>query len=289
MANPATALDQLLMKLIASDGTPMPTRSTLNFAAGATLVDNPGTDSTDVTISGGGGGSNLYGPYGSRPASGTAGRVYFTNDGPVSFVDTGSAWRPWLPGFPGSEVAPSNVNPFTSVGATLVGTTVGTVGGCVTMTAPEAGGSHSFQGNEVVLPGGSGCQAFLVAQGSNVGSVGVYVREHVSGKILMIGIDWNSTVQNWVVQYFNGFSAGSGSAVLAGDFPSSGIRQPIGVRIRNDGVLWNFEYSRDGVSWVTLYEEALTTHLTSGADRAGIYIDPFSSHAEITLMTWDLI
>lgn len=58
------ALDQLLNKLIAIAGTPLPARPYLNIITGATAVDNPGfTDpdgnivgSTDLTISGGGGG-----------------------------------------------------------------------------------------------------------------------------------------------------------------------------------------------------------------------------------------
>jgi hypothetical protein len=66
-----TVIDELLMKLIASNGTPMPTRSVLNFL-GAALVDNPDNDSTDVTLSGGtspGGESLLYMSVGTTTTS----------------------------------------------------------------------------------------------------------------------------------------------------------------------------------------------------------------------------
>jgi hypothetical protein len=54
-----TALDQLLLKLLAFAGVPAPTRQYLNFLSGATYVDNPNfqvngemVGSTDVSIQG---------------------------------------------------------------------------------------------------------------------------------------------------------------------------------------------------------------------------------------------
>jgi len=69
-------LDQLLagVKRVAIAGVNMPPRSTLNFAAGATAADNPGTGSTDVTVGGGGGsGFVVY-----KPGATPSGNIYAT-------------------------------------------------------------------------------------------------------------------------------------------------------------------------------------------------------------------
>jgi hypothetical protein len=101
------ALDQLLNKLIAIAGVPLPARPYLNFVTGATAVDNPTfvdpngdvVGSTDVTVSGGGGGGGpVYLPtstFSSHPAPAAAAQnVLPINSSGGSFVQpfpTGSA------------------------------------------------------------------------------------------------------------------------------------------------------------------------------------------------------
>lgn len=48
-------LDPYFAKVIAIAGTAFPPRATINFVSGATAADNAGTNSTDITIAGGGG------------------------------------------------------------------------------------------------------------------------------------------------------------------------------------------------------------------------------------------
>src|SRR5271166_1867282 len=55
-------------------GVALPQRPTLNFVSGATGVDNPLNNSTDITVSGGGGGVT----------PGTAGQIFITKTGPVT-------------------------------------------------------------------------------------------------------------------------------------------------------------------------------------------------------------
>ncbi|MDP9034200.1 MAG: hypothetical protein M3O50_05295, partial [Myxococcota bacterium] len=59
MSNKSTFLDQLLMKLVQHNGTPVPTRSTVNFLGGD-VADNPSNDSTDVALGSGGGSSSPW-------------------------------------------------------------------------------------------------------------------------------------------------------------------------------------------------------------------------------------
>ena len=59
-----------------------------------------GTDGALYAPGGGGGGSSISeGPYGSRPAAGTMGRLYLATDLPVASFDTGSAWDEYWKGW----------------------------------------------------------------------------------------------------------------------------------------------------------------------------------------------
>lgn len=72
------------MKVIEVNGVALPTRSALNvIGTGVSGADNPGNDSTDVTITGGGGGGSVTGTGLWWSASGTllAGAVNFSGDG----------------------------------------------------------------------------------------------------------------------------------------------------------------------------------------------------------------
>ena len=59
--------------------------------------------------------ATLRGAFGSRPAAGTAGRVYITTDGSNSFYDDGAAWQPL--GFHSQFKSPPAVASFTAIQA----------------------------------------------------------------------------------------------------------------------------------------------------------------------------
>jgi hypothetical protein len=120
-------------------GTPLPAPGT----AGNVLTST-GTVWASQTPSGGGA---TYGPYSSRPSPGTSGRLYIPSDGPETFVDTGSAWLPLVPGAgtPGSEVAPGNTSPFTLQYDTGHQLSVAlTQGGCVALNCIGNGANNYY-------------------------------------------------------------------------------------------------------------------------------------------------
>lgn len=77
-------MDDLLGKNVLGAGTLVPDRKKLNFLGTVSVTDNPATESTDVTIIGGGGGVNLD-PLVPAPNGGVA--AYPTN--PAYSIRTG--------------------------------------------------------------------------------------------------------------------------------------------------------------------------------------------------------
>src|SRR5208282_5971726 len=99
-----------------------------------------------------------------------------------------------------------NVNPFTAVngGSSLV-TTV-TFGGCVAQYSTSTG-NNNIQGQEVSRTGNTGPYAWLKANGLNLSSFGVYVRDSAGGRILSFEIDTGSTGAQLVVNEFNSLTS----------------------------------------------------------------------------------
>jgi hypothetical protein len=87
---------------IQNNGTPMPTRSALNFIA-CTVADNPGNDSTDVTPSGGGGGGGGLDAV-QTASGGSAAITIASTTGPTLAIFTGltAAGACTLPSAPGT-------------------------------------------------------------------------------------------------------------------------------------------------------------------------------------------
>ena len=76
-------LDKFIFGLqILTGGTPVTQRPKLNFVSGATVVDNPTTSSTDVTITGSGSGT-IQGDY-TQVACAPLNTVYFDGAGAVN-------------------------------------------------------------------------------------------------------------------------------------------------------------------------------------------------------------
>lgn len=235
---------------------------------------------------------NLYGTYANRPTAGQAGRVYTPSDGPVSYIDNGTTWLPMIPGVgtPGSEVAPSNTNPFTFISAgSGVGASLSTNGGTVSMTmTSNAASSQAVQLADVNRSGNTGPQGWFRTRGAQVSSRGIYVRDSSSGKLLMFGFDVNSginTAQELVVLEYN--SQTSFNVAVFADLPHY-TAEPVGLRLRNDGTNYYAEICINGTTWYTVYQQAVAAWVPSAGNKCGFYASPYSASCELTCLAWNV-
>jgi len=240
------------------------------------------------------GSSTLYGPYASRPAPGSSGRIYTASDGIVQFVDNGSNWCPLIRGVPGTEVAPGNsMVAFTQVG--LLPSNTNTQGGCFWLDRFVVG-SNSLCGYEVLKTVGQTVTMHFVPQmhqsgANNTGGVGlpsVWVRDSVSGKLEGMFVGDSGFLNNWTdlnIYTFNTLSSFNGNPLGGGIQP---ISDGMWLQIHDTGTgILNFNYSFDGVNFIQMYQDA-ATFLGSGntGDRYGFGVNANSRAVAMTVDSW---
>lgn len=234
-----------------------------------------------------------YGLYSSRPTSAPTGSVYNPSDGPVSYVYTGTAWAPIISGnVSGNEVAPSNTSPFSTVNGSS-NATITVQGGCISMASITNNSStQNIQGQEVAYTPTSGqsITGWFQMFGGNTCAAGIYVRESSTGKLLPYGIDFNgpsNSQQNLFVGRYTNFTTYSGSNSF-NDTIFGGIKQPFGLRISYNGTNYSYQYSIDGITWVTFGSESATAYLSTGGNKAGFWLNPYSQNGSITCLSWKI-
>jgi hypothetical protein len=146
-------------------------------------------------------GGATYAAYGSRPAAGTAGRLYYPSDGFVPYIDDGAAWRPLVDGAIGKEPAPGNSLAAYTVAGVLSVTNV--VGGSISISQPSDGGSNLVRGYTIPKTAGKKLIVGLTVdgttpsvQGASSGgnmSVGITVGDTAdgTGKLYLLGLGYN--------------------------------------------------------------------------------------------------
>jgi hypothetical protein len=246
------------------------------------------TAASNVSITAGTGTGNTYGAYASRPSAGTAGAVYITSDGPVSFVDTGSTWLPLVRGGPQvGEVCPGGVSPFSLVNGGTNRSTATVTGGCYSMAVTANASTQNLQGFEQALTSGQSVTAFFSMAALTVCTVGIYVRDSSSGKLQIFAIDiLSGATPALVVNNYTNLSTFSAVQVTSVGCNPSGIT---GLRIRNDGAgTYHFEYTVDGHVWVQFGSATTTSFVPSGGNKAGFVLAPFSGAGTATLLAWQV-
>lgn len=201
--------------------------------------------------------AGLYDPYGSRPAAGTSGRLYYPSDpGPIPFLDTGSVWDALIDGVAYPQVPAaanwSNLGAVAtfadSLGTILV--TPSTVSDTFINYTPGLGGNTTLTASlgQSVRVGGSGNPGFGIAiRNSSVtgGNVG-YVRF-----AYYLASDLTLHCQ---VQRFTG--AGVPATPGAVSIDAGGI--PPESRFQWQRLIWDsgtgtvtFQVGNNGIDWVT--------------------------------------
>jgi hypothetical protein len=241
------------------------------------------------TPSTGGGGSYLPpGTYASRPAAGTAGRIYYTTDGAIAYMDNGSSWQPIIDGVLGTQ-PPANSS-WTQV-AFATGTTSADSHGAVVLTNGSMG-VEQIQNLQVsgVAPGTAytltaELKSFIWTVSNNTNSnIGIGISDGTKYYILQ---SFHTGLIN-VAEYTN--STTFNSAVASGFTVYDG-RVHLWLRIQNVPVSTHrfWQTSANGIDWYTLFTESPGAFLTE--TKALFYVDSASGNTQATeaiLESWSL-
>ena len=278
------ALDAIVT--VQQAGTEESSRRVLNFVSGATVADNSGAGRCDITISIPPG--VTYGAGASRPAAGTAGRMYVPSDGIMSSIDTGSAWVGLNPG--GS---PFTIPPISSSGWTQKNSSVATI-----TDFPGGGISVAFQYGSAsntpvwslyrTLANGTSYSVIaamqvLPANYSSNGRFGVVISD--ATKALMFALD--QAGQKIVVESYTVFS---GSTTVANVYNRGILYIPatLWFKVTNDGTHRTYYSSIDGIAWHQTYQETYNTFLVETVAGFG-YSDNSNSMGllpAMNLLSW---
>lgn len=229
------------------------------------------------------------GTFASRPAAGTAGRIYIATDSAVGFaVDNGSAWLPMLGGMvPG--VQPPLAATFTAVNQGT--STLTDANGTLIYTGVIDTGT-TFRGYVQSWPSGTTNTNTIegsITQIGNAASSGatngfpsfaIVMRESATGKMLQIELifqtdaggsggfpgAWFTTVSTWTA------ASGSGNRSATNyTFPDHGTGSAVFMRLRRATANIFVEMSRDRQNWVQIGNSlAVTAVFTTAPDQYGI-------------------
>lgn len=302
IANGGTGQTSFASGALSSNGSAL-TSGTLSLANGGTgqtsfsagaLISNgsalssvaPGTSGNVLTSNGttwvsqaaAGGSSIGYGLYASRPAAGTAGKMYIPSDGWVPFVDDGANWRPYLNGRVGMQ-------PPAAAGWTIVNAAGGTLAddhGTLLYTAPSL--NNNTSSNAATACRSLPATPFTLTVGFkyngaplNVTGVGLAYRDSGTGRLINFSFVYNSAPQ-FQIQYLNNPTSWA-SNVLIESWPSFAMNVPtFYFHLYDPGgtgnLIWKASVDGDYTNAVRVYNGASRTAWTATPDSICLEVLP---------------
>jgi hypothetical protein len=223
--------------------------------------------------------------YANRPAAASGPSLYIAKDGILPFVSDGVNWRV-LEKSLGYEV-PALTN-FTNFGAAP--TTASYAAGSTFIYNISNGSSQQLYGYEVTKTSGQTCTALILplataVSGSVTGVAGIYCRDHTGAQGTYFNFGINAGSPKFAVDHY-------ANATSYTSTPTSGVVNevplPFWMRIRDDGTTnLNMDYSADGLNWFNFYTDAVyASYMTSGGNRYGFYVSPYSLAWGQTVLSW---
>jgi hypothetical protein len=262
MSTLPTALDQLLMKPMAVNGTPVPTRQYLNLiTASGNVVDNPagvgGVGSTDVTMSAGAGWP--YGPF-------------FTTTAPI----VASTWADFN---------------FTQQGTQTTAPTFVDIAGKPGIAMKVPTGTTNWQGKELILASPSNPWTYEIGITANLKSFftatpssGATLRCSTTGTFVTwgSGVNVGATVDIYGIfaEYSSPTSSPSSSLLFSG--PELGV--PLLLKAVYDGMNITGSFSLDGVNFLPVLGPVAPSFFGGNIDRLGVGATP--QGADAALLIW---
>lgn len=219
----------------------------------------------------------LTNSYASRPAAGTAGRIFLPNNSYYLERDNGTAWIPWGPIFP---MTPPVLGNFTWVNQGEA--TAAVTNGGIYLYTPKSGT------NVRVLKKAAPARPYTITacylshiMASNYLACGLVFRQSSDGKLITFGnlhnnvfylasVKWNSPT-SWSADVFK-LGALTGYLMF--------------IRIADDDTNRICSWSADGQNWIVLHTVGRTDFMT--ADEVGFFVhgENGTYPAALTLLSW---
>ncbi len=237
------------------------------------IVDDSGVRAGPTTP------ANMSGTYALRPQPGIAGRLYITTDGPLSFVDTGSAWTPvgglYIPG-----TSTPAVSGLTSILAGGRAVTLSDSKGGIFMQATNATTADDYRIAKKAYPGGSYTMTVKVRPmltAASYSGCGICWRQASNGYINTFGLVMvagvvqmicrNSTANNATASPTYTLSTDPVTLANAGN---AALTDGIWLRLTDDTTNRLWHYSYDGQNFIQFGTVGRTSFLTP--DEVGIWV-----------------
>lgn len=216
----------------------------------------------------------FYGTYANRPAAGTAGRIAFITDSPIStWIDDGTAWRPLLNDVLGIQTpAIAGFTTF-NIGAA----TFADASGSLSITGVNDGAPPGALRGATIANAANTAYAELAVRLRTVGdttanhfySANVLLRETGTAKAyaLVVFLDCNNhrvdlQLETWTNNTTRASATNKGAAVLDGN-------GPLFLRVRRDATNLFAEVSRSRETWTQLDTRSIASTFTTAPDAAG--------------------
>jgi hypothetical protein len=212
---------------------------------------------------GGGGGGTVESTYATRPAAGTAGRLFLPTDDTGIERDTGSTWNRYGPIFPITKL---NHGDYTQIDS-----------------SDGSNRLYEFRGNIYYYGGTSGDTDLIKLRaksqtlsapwsvilgmvpfydsGANKQEFGVAVRDSATGKFITLGLRNDLGVPKLSVSYWDNLTTRA-----AGD---PGVTKevlsnfPIWLRINHNFSARRYWYSYDGIFWTLIFVGTTSAHISA--------------------------
>lgn len=261
MSNPMTTAGDLIIG--GSGGTPQ------RLAVGSNGQVLTVVSGAPAWASGGGGGASIIrSTYATRPAAGTAGRLWIQSDGPFMAYDDGTTWHESAHGFP---VVQPDDGDFAWVNQGTA--TVSTTNGGIVLYAPSHGTGAQLRLRVKSAPTPPYTITAYLIPGvlrKQWQRVGLCWRQSSDGKIVTfdVGGDNSSSTDAMrltVTKWNSPTSFNSEYQVNEHDYP---IRF---MRIADNNTNRVCSYSFDGQTWIPIHSVTRTDFLT--ADQVGFFVN----------------
>jgi hypothetical protein len=208
----------------------------------------------------------LSGTYASRPAAGTAGRVYLCTDSDVQFRDNGSTWDAFWNGMKLTPPVAGNFAWNNQDDATL-----DTSGPVIWMTDP-ANASLSLHLQKITAPATPWTVTALIRgssfrHGSGASAFGMAYRQSSDGKLHQVYVSGGGDAGNFANLFINKWSSSTAFAAHYAGFPNGLAEVPLWFRLADNGTNRIISLSLDGIHWTTIHTIGRTDYMT--ADEVG--------------------
>lgn len=224
------------------------------------------------------------GAFSSRPSAGNTGALYYPTDGPLQFVDDGSAWRPVLLGGALGTQPPAAAG-WTKRGASSQTLTdsLGTLLITSHSGADECWTIASLGSTYTVT------MAFTLQPNSGAGGseslVGIALRNSADGKLYRYSAYYSTGAWTLQLQNFTVIGTPSGGAVNS---ETISTRMPVGgqffIRAVQDSTNLTYYYTLNGIDWHQWYQHAKASFTTP--NQGGIYSNKDAGSSAHRVISW---